>query len=500
MDNTNTNTQNNNNKNNKDDRSKRSGNPRNFSRSSSRSSGSSGAPGHAGGRGMFGASGHAGGRGRQRASGHAGGRGHQGASGHAGGRGRGQSRGGGISRSDPYRPSQPSRLSEVIQSHDIGFFDRPGSGTDNRSLNNQGTVINTGCIIIAPPGEANIAKLLDGMSSLPSKITGKLPGKITGKTTSKLPGKITGKTTGKLPGKPALSATSKLASNKPAHGTCRRRNMNPIAGSARRPSKGPREVGPVTTALRPQAQINGWRNYKRFEKCGNCDTKGHSVMDCLIAKTHGFIEACPICNMDNHVIDDCSYRHNIDWFEELIKNRGNKPPIFTRRDWCKLWVDKCRPMMPLPWSIDFSLRVATSDSPTLAALGTFDPKTWKIRNPCDPSAEVSVLPMDPCTAVAMQPATVSGLKLPPQIAPARKSKRDAERQVDAMDLDTDQPPRPPPGLGTNNGVPVPGGLGDVAHHSVSGHLETMHSDSPQKHGLLALRDLISAYRTGTPLM
>ena len=149
----------------------------------------------------------------------------------------------------------------------------------------------------------------------------------------------------------------------------------------------------VATANRlTRLKSKGWSFYKNHGTCGNCGDHGHSVMDCLRAAPDGFVHACSICNMSNHTISQCCNKVHADLFEELVLNRGNKPPMLAAEDWFLLWLSKGLPATQLPWSVEFSKKIAREDPATMAGLGSFSPSGYAYRHPCNPQAETSFYP------------------------------------------------------------------------------------------------------------
>ncbi|GKT41805.1 uncharacterized protein ColSpa_01986 [Colletotrichum spaethianum] len=101
--------------------------------------------------------------------------------------------------------------------------------------------------------------------------------------------------------------------------------------------------------------------------CGNCRRRGHEVRDCIgPVDVNGFIAACPLCNKNDHLYDQCSSRVKLKKaekkvmdFEYLVLWRQNKAPLRSNICWIVAWVKYECPRMTLPHTKAFALKLST---------------------------------------------------------------------------------------------------------------------------------------------
>ncbi|KAJ0163031.1 hypothetical protein CTA2_3621 [Colletotrichum tanaceti] len=126
------------------------------------------------------------------------------------------------------------------------------------------------------------------------------------------------------------------------------------------------DLGPPTTFDGAQSLVNSPRN------CGNCHRIAHQVRDCIgPVDACGFIAACPLCNQNDHIYDQCVSRTQrtkgdkkaLD-FEYLVMWRQNKAPIKSNICWVHAWVRYNCPRMSLPHTKEFALTLSRRQANT----------------------------------------------------------------------------------------------------------------------------------------
>ncbi|KAK1984935.1 hypothetical protein LZ30DRAFT_585152 [Colletotrichum cereale] len=101
--------------------------------------------------------------------------------------------------------------------------------------------------------------------------------------------------------------------------------------------------------------------------CVNCRRKGHEVRDCIgPVDAQGLIAACPLCNNNDHLYDQCPARMKLKAsekktmnFEYLVLRRQNKAPFKSRICWIVVWVKCDCPPIILPHTKAFALELST---------------------------------------------------------------------------------------------------------------------------------------------
>ncbi|TQN71496.1 hypothetical protein CSHISOI_04070 [Colletotrichum shisoi] len=157
------------------------------------------------------------------------------------------------------------------------------------------------------------------------------------------------------------------------------------------------DLGPATTFDDAQSLVNPPRN------CGNCHRVAHQVRDCIgPVDAHGFIAACPLCNQNDHIYDQCVSRTQrtkrerkaLD-FEYLVLWRQNKAPIRSNICWVIVWVKYNCPRMSLPHTKEFALTLSRRQANT-APYPDWQTYCYPITS-ADASAESNILLHDPGT-------------------------------------------------------------------------------------------------------
>ncbi|KAK4161643.1 hypothetical protein QBC43DRAFT_291737 [Cladorrhinum sp. PSN259] len=120
--------------------------------------------------------------------------------------------------------------------------------------------------------------------------------------------------------------------------------------------------------------------------CANCKRTGHTIAQCIKANRKGNIPGCPICNVTDHIVDDCPTNPTEEeLWEILVINRARKPPIKTKR---YSWVELCRRVKRLsdgsyPWSRKFTITRAKS-LPDFWKTYHYDMSSSEVEFPVDP--------------------------------------------------------------------------------------------------------------------
>ncbi|KAK1597518.1 uncharacterized protein LY79DRAFT_625370 [Colletotrichum navitas] len=99
--------------------------------------------------------------------------------------------------------------------------------------------------------------------------------------------------------------------------------------------------------------------------CVNCQRTGHEARDCIgPVDADGFIAACPLCNKNDHIYDQCYLRMKLKAsekkamnFEYLVLRRQNKAPVKSNICWIVAWARCECPRIILPHTRAFALEL-----------------------------------------------------------------------------------------------------------------------------------------------
>ncbi|KXH52670.1 hypothetical protein CSIM01_11282 [Colletotrichum simmondsii] len=131
----------------------------------------------------------------------------------------------------------------------------------------------------------------------------------------------------------------------------------------------------------PAIQLDGISDssYPRL-MCANCCRGGHGAKDCIgPVDIDGFIAACPICNVRDHIFSSCSKLLETKkkgkralQFLYLVQHRQNKPPILATTCWIAVWAAQDCPRIPLPHTKEFARMIGQGLIPDYPDWRTYD--------------------------------------------------------------------------------------------------------------------------------
>lgn len=103
-----------------------------------------------------------------------------------------------------------------------------------------------------------------------------------------------------------------------------------------KPTERPAYLQSTTGATGPtvatQSNSNSCRGKElnKEEICGNCNTPGHTLENCIKQELDGFVHGCPRCNTREHNFDKCTYTGHKDLYF-LVQLRNGLPPIVRKK-------------------------------------------------------------------------------------------------------------------------------------------------------------------------
>ncbi|KAH8421641.1 zinc finger protein [Colletotrichum scovillei] len=131
----------------------------------------------------------------------------------------------------------------------------------------------------------------------------------------------------------------------------------------------------------PAIQLDGISDssYPRL-MCANCCRGGHEAKDCIgPVDIDGFIAACPICNVRDHIFSSCSKLLETKkkgkralQFLYLVQHRQNKPPILATTCWIAVWAAQDCPRISLPHTKEFARMIGQGLIPDYPDWRTYD--------------------------------------------------------------------------------------------------------------------------------
>lgn len=131
----------------------------------------------------------------------------------------------------------------------------------------------------------------------------------------------------------------------------------------------------------PVIQLDGISDlsYPRL-MCANCCRGGHEAKDCIgPVDINGFIAACPICNVRDHIFSSCSKLLETKkkakkalQFLYLVQRRQNKPPILSTTCWIAVWAAQDCPRIQLPHTKEFARMIGQGLIPNYPDWRTYD--------------------------------------------------------------------------------------------------------------------------------
>ncbi|KAI3545682.1 hypothetical protein CABS01_13978 [Colletotrichum abscissum] len=135
--------------------------------------------------------------------------------------------------------------------------------------------------------------------------------------------------------------------------------------------------------------------------CANCCRGGHEAKDCIgPVDVDGFIAACPICNVRDHIFSSCSKLLETKkkakralQFLYLVQRRQNRAPILATTCWIAVWAAQGCPRIQLPHTKEFARMIGHGLIP-----GYPDWRTYDYSAPLSPRDSTNVaLLRDPST-------------------------------------------------------------------------------------------------------